>query len=114
MAAAAMGPNTATAPTLPLQPAHPDPHTFRITNDFHNFTWNYPNYAYIYCTDGYDIPGERNVLIGTIYIVQYLFYLVLYTPTLIVMARRPLINYACYKLMFVVGVGDNVGGFIFA
>ncbi len=35
---------------------------------------------------GYTIPGERNYLVGSIYIAQYLFYPALYGPSLIVIS----------------------------
>jgi hypothetical protein len=83
-----------------------------------NFTWeyltfNYHDYRYVYCTDDVTIPGEQNFFIGGFYICLYLFFLLLYIPSLIVISRPPLINHAAYKLMLAVGLMDNVVGFFF-
>ena len=44
------------------------PHTFHLTNNFTELpSWNYPDYRWLYCTNGHWVPGEKNVLIGTIY-----------------------------------------------
>lgn len=88
---------------------------FRIETDFSTLTrwppWAYPNFTHVYCTDEYRITGERNYLVGSLYITQYLLYVMVYVPTLIVIARPPLIRHACYKLMLIVGVLDNMFGF---
>ena len=87
-------------------------HTYHLTNNFQERpTWNYPSYYDIYCTGGHTIPGGRNTVFGTLYIIQYLVYATLYIPSLIVISHPPLIDHSCYKLMFAVGVMDNVLGF---
>jgi len=88
---------------------------FQYTNDFSQWPSlspaDYPNYTHIYCTGNYTIAGKRNYWAGAYFIFQYLFYLTFYIPTLIVIARKPLINHACYKIMLAVGVIDNMFGF---
>jgi len=83
-----------------------------------NFTWeyltfNYHDYRYVYCVDDVTIPGEKNTIIGSFYICIFLFFLMLYIPSLMVISRPPLIDHAAYKLMFALGVMDNVVGFFF-
>ena len=51
------------------------------------------------------------MLIGTIYIVQYLFFLSLYIPTLLVMASPSFLKHSCYKMMLAVGLMDIYNGF---
>jgi len=88
------------------------PYTFRLTNNLSGlFSWNYPDYRWLYCTDGHWIPGEKNVLIGSIYIVQYLFFLALYIPSLLVISRPAFLKHSCYKMMLVVGLMDIYNGF---
>jgi len=45
------------------------------------------------------------------FIGQYLLYLAIYVPSLVVIASRPLIRHSCYKMMLAVGVLDIVIGF---
>ncbi|KAI1697146.1 serpentine type 7TM GPCR chemoreceptor srt domain-containing protein [Ditylenchus destructor] len=86
-----------------------------ITNNFNQWpNWNFTSYYDVYCTNGVTIPGEQNVLIGVFYIGIYLFFMSLYIPSLIVIRRSPLFQYACYKLMFSIGVFDLIGGFMYA
>ncbi|KAI1733207.1 serpentine type 7TM GPCR chemoreceptor srt domain-containing protein [Ditylenchus destructor] len=93
-----------------------DPSTIPApTNNFRRWpTWNYTNYYDVYCTNGSTVPGEKNYLIGTIYIIEYLIYVSLYVPSLIVIWRSHLFQHACYKLMFCIGIFDCMGGFIYA
>ena len=79
-----------------------------------------PNHTYYptdynrYCTNGRTVPGEKNVLIGSLYIAQYLVYLCLYAPSLIVIVITPqLLKHACYRLMLCIGLMDNCVGFVF-
>src|SRR3954470_16685251 len=75
-------------------------YAYHITNDFGEWpTWNYPTLHDVYCVD-FTIRGERNVAMGVFFICEYLFYLALYIPSLIVIGRQPLIEHSCYKLMF--------------
>ncbi|KAI1691508.1 serpentine type 7TM GPCR chemoreceptor srt domain-containing protein [Ditylenchus destructor] len=86
-----------------------------ITNNFNQWpNWNFTSYYDVYCTNGATVPGERNILIGVIYIAIYLFFMSLYIPSLIVIWRSSLFQYACYKLMFSIGVFDLMGGFLCA
>lgn len=88
------------------------PPAYRLTNNFHEWpTWNYPTLYELYCVGGYTIPGKQNYPAGVTYILEYLFYLVLYIPSLIVIGRPPLFQHSCYKLMFAVGIMDNCIGF---
>ncbi|KAI1717452.1 serpentine type 7TM GPCR chemoreceptor srt domain-containing protein [Ditylenchus destructor] len=83
-------------------------------NDFRRWpTWNYTSYYDVYCTNGMTVPGERQLLMGSIYIIQYLIFFCLYIPSLIVIRRSYLFQHACYKLMFAIGVFDLFGGFIY-
>ncbi|KAI1699750.1 serpentine type 7TM GPCR chemoreceptor srt domain-containing protein [Ditylenchus destructor] len=85
-----------------------------ITNNFNQWpNWNFTSYYDVYCTNGATVPGERNILIGVIYIAIYLFFMSLYIPSLIVIWRSSLFQYACYKLMFCIGVFDLIGGFLY-
>jgi len=85
---------------------------FHYTNNFSEWPrfWPYPDYRHIYCVGNYTIAGKRDYIQGALFIFQYLFYLAIYVPTLIVISRRPLIDHACYKLMFAIGVVDNCFG----
>ncbi|KAI1697084.1 serpentine type 7TM GPCR chemoreceptor srt domain-containing protein [Ditylenchus destructor] len=86
-----------------------------ITNNFNQWpNWNFTSYYDVYCTNGATVPGERNILIGVIYIAIYLFFMILYIPLLIVIWRSALFEHACYKLMFSIGVFDLMGGFLYA
>lgn len=88
------------------------PPDYRLSNSFDEWpTWDYPSLHDVYCTADYRITGERNYLIGAVYIAHYLLYLSLYIPSLVVISRPPLAQHACYKLMLAVGVLDNCVGF---
>ena len=102
-----------TATQTPQEPY--DPRTFHFSNNFtwDYFNWNYGDWRDIYCTHGYSIPGERNILVGVIYIAEYIFFTSLYIPSLIVIARSHLFNQPAFKLMFAMGVVDNIGEFFF-
>lgn len=63
----------------------------------------FDNYYDSYCTNGVTVLSEKNVLIGSFYIFEYLFYLSLYIPILIVIRRSPLYQHTSYKLMFAIG-----------
>ncbi|KAI1704619.1 serpentine type 7TM GPCR chemoreceptor srt domain-containing protein [Ditylenchus destructor] len=45
--------------------------------------------------------------------LTYLFYLTLYIPVLIVIRRSSLFRHTSYKLMFAIGIMDNISGFVF-
>lgn len=86
--------------------------THHITNNFSSLsTWNYPTLYDVYCVGGSHIHAERNVPMGVFFLAEYLFYLALYLPSLVVMSRRSLLQHSCYKLMLAVGVQENVLGF---
>lgn len=92
-----------------------DPPRFHFTNNWTQLpTWEYGDYRWLYCSGGYRIPGERNYPIGVFYIAQYFLYLAIYAPALVVIARPPLIQHSCYKLMLAIGVLDNVFGLVFS
>lgn len=90
-------------------------HTFRYTSNFtlEFLNFNYHDYRYVYCTGDVTIVGEKSSKVGSFYIFLYCLFLVLYIPSLIVIARPPLIKHAAYKLMLAVGIMDNVVGFFF-
>jgi len=70
-------------------PPPPNPHTFHMKNNLSDWlSWNYPDYRWLYCTNGHWIPGEKNVLIGSLYIAVYFLFLSLYIHSLLVMASR--------------------------
>ncbi|KAI1698422.1 serpentine type 7TM GPCR chemoreceptor srt domain-containing protein [Ditylenchus destructor] len=73
----------------------------------------FDNYYDSYCTNGVTVLSEKNVLIGSFYIFEYLFYLSLYIPILIVIRRSPLYQHTSYKLMFAIGITDNICGLVF-
>ncbi|KAI1697729.1 serpentine type 7TM GPCR chemoreceptor srt domain-containing protein [Ditylenchus destructor] len=73
----------------------------------------FDNYYDSYCTNGVTVLSEKNVLIGSFYIFEYLFYLSLYIPILIVIRRSPLYQHTSYKLMFAIGIADNICGLVF-
>lgn len=103
------------SPFTTESPAAAFAHRFYYTN---NFTWPYltfhfHDYRYVYCVDDVSIEGEQSFLIGGLYILLYLFFLMIYVPSLIVISRPPLIEHAAYKLMLAVGVMDNIVGFFF-
>lgn len=82
---------------------------FRFTNNLTQLpTWSYDDYRYIYCTEGYTIPGERKPLIGALFLLEYTLYVCFYFPVLLVIARPPFINQPCYKIMLCVGIADNM------
>ena len=88
------------------------PQTFRLTNNFSEWpSWSYPDYRWLYCTNGHWVPGERNPLIGGIYIAEYLLFLSLYVPSLLVMASPAFLKHSCYKMMLAVGLMDIYNGF---
>lgn len=85
---------------------------FHFANNFTSWpSFSYPDYTHAYCRAGYRVTGSQNIPIGVFYVAQYLIYLAIYLPSLIVIARPPLSRHACYKLMLSVGVADNVFGF---
>lgn len=55
--------------------------TIPFDNPNHTF---FPTLYNLYCINGSTIPGEVNVTMGCIYIFQYIFYLLLYIPSLTV------------------------------
>jgi Serpentine type 7TM GPCR chemoreceptor Srt len=86
-------------------------HSFRFSNNFTQWpSWSYEDYRWVYCDQGYTIPGKRNLLIGSIYMAQYFLYLLFYAPALCVIAQPPLIHQASYKIMLCLGVVDNAFG----
>lgn len=102
----------------PVDLSTPTPSSFHITNDLSwppvwPPPWNltYPDFRHIYCTPEYSVRGERKYLAGALFIAEYLFYLSIYVPIMIVIARKPLIQHACYKFMLAVAVFDNIVGF---
>lgn len=92
-----------------------DARSFHFSNNFSLdfLNWNYGDWYEEYCTRGYSIPGERNIYIGIIYLTEYFIFTALYIPSLIVIARSHLFKHSAYKLMFAMGIFDNIGGFFF-
>ncbi|KAI1699585.1 serpentine type 7TM GPCR chemoreceptor srt domain-containing protein [Ditylenchus destructor] len=83
------------------------------SNNFNRMiTWRYTTYYDEYCTDGNTIPGEVKVGVAIWYLAEYFFFTALYIPALIVIYRSKLYKYACYKIMFVIGICDCNMGFI--
>ena len=85
---------------LPPSPSIP----YTLKNNFGGFSWDYPDYRWLYCTDGHWVSGKRNVLIGGIYIAEYFFCLTVYAPFLLEMATPDFLQHACYKLLLAVGL----------
>ncbi len=93
-------------------PSPPTPHTFHLSNNFTQWpTYFYPDYQWLYCTNGHWIPGERNLIIGSIYIAEYIFFLALYFPALLVISSPGLLCHSCYKMMLAIGLLDIYNGF---
>ncbi|KAI1731225.1 serpentine type 7TM GPCR chemoreceptor srt domain-containing protein [Ditylenchus destructor] len=84
-------------------------------NNFSRFPtlWNYDNHYDRYCTNGMTVLWKQNVLVGSIYCLTYLFYMSIYVPVLIVIRRSNLYQHTSYKLMFGIGIVDNINGFVF-
>ncbi|KAI1718325.1 serpentine type 7TM GPCR chemoreceptor srt domain-containing protein [Ditylenchus destructor] len=85
-------------------------------NNFDRFPtlWKYDSYYDTYCTNGLTVLSAKNVVIGSLYILAYLFFFSIYAPVLIVIRRsQHLYQYTSYKLMFGIGIVDNISGFVF-
>jgi hypothetical protein len=58
------------------------------------------------CNDNTTIVQYRHGVVGSIYILHGIFYIVPYLPCLLVIARPPLITKPCYKIIFIMGILD--------